>query len=1098
MQSFLGSHRLNAGNSLTNTLLRFENQVLFKTLARIAVAALLAMGLTPQAAQATGCSLSGVGDAQNPYELDTATDFDAMAICDGAGKYFILTHDIDFGGLHFGPHALLGHLDGHGHSISGFVSEVSQDISGDVDRGFFSRLEAGSSVKSLSLTGVVSGSERAGVLAGYAIDSLISEVLVMSSRVQSEGIAGGLVGTALNTELEEVVVSDTWVRGKAGVGGVVGVWDASSLTTLGPMYFDDANIHLETNAETSIRALGSLVGQLTVGSESYFVDSGSTFAVLISTAPNLVGVAVGGLVGKVNTTAASSSLSFVRTFQEENHISLFTELNGEYPADVVNVPSAYIGEIETASDNDPMSIFIQDSYSVVRMPDENSNSRFFYLTKFDNTVNGSVQVDNLHVWTGYTDTELVLPAATVKQESLVEFSHIKYYQRAGFGVYQPLDNDDLMGAYDFYWYFAPFFDQNMPVPAWLFFRGWIDPSSNARYPDLNFAMSPPEPGPSSYNNYSIQGESWIDVAAEDRIYLETFTTNNPRIDSSYDDRQFQYIPAGIACDNSYQLITAEQNRNGIFLIGRPDRNPALSGISCYQGDDLYDYTGDDFPGAFDIGFDVPLGDENVRYIYPQTNGRLDLSQDDASYSGSMFESTLTEMGGFAPLGLDQVYFQQNSAFYAAKIQLNGQRATVFSWENMSPYFVAPELNWVDEPQTQQLASFQVVFQEKANGHVEVWYNYDRFSFIAEDVEGDALPYFTIDAAKDVNPGTNLINVGEQRLQGTGCFSANVSGYLGIDGTSSITDTSWLTLPTNEENYISILYFSQLEAESNQLALYLDDTCTTELIISERQNVERDGVVHLSIHADSAVRGVPIGFAKKPHTDGTIPYHFEFFQNVPLAELVDGGDSELISTSIGTDVPGRVAYNLGLPIPTNTGGGATSYSGPIISVTGITAKAGETITVKGTNLSTVKSAIIENKQVPVTAQESSIQFTVPEDLAAGKYSLKLVSSYGTLQLGEILQIVDQRVNVEPLVATSVKRLGNSVRIAAFDLVGVGKVQYFLNGKEIAWVNVSDETNPKLRKRGSSNYFVRSLALAAGKNVIEIQVSGERIRRVSYTR
>ena len=73
-----------------------------------------------------------------------------------------------------------------------------------------------------------------------------------------------------------------------------------------------------------------------------------------------------------------------------------------------------------------------------------------------------------------------------------------------------------------------------------------------------------------------------------------------------------------------------------------------------------------------------------------------------------------------------------------------------------------------------------------------------------------------------------------------------------------------------------------------------------------------------------------------------------------------------------------------------------------------------------------------------------------------------------------------------------------KVYSKNVVGVGKVQFFLNGREIAWIRAVDESDPKLRTANGYHYLVRTLDLELGKNVIEIYVDGERVRRVAYTR
>jgi hypothetical protein len=81
---------------------------------------------------------------------------------------------------------------------------------------------------------------------------------------------------------------------------------------------------------------------------------------------------------------------------------------------------------------------------------------------------------------------------------------------------------------------------------------------------------------------------------------------------------------------------------------------------------------------------------------------------------------------------------------------------------------------------------------------------------------------------------------------------------------------------------------------------------------------------------------------------------------------------------------------------------------------------------------------------------------------------------------------------------------TVKFYARDLVGAGKVRFMLNGREIGWVRAIDTTDPKLRVADSGPmagraYFVRTARLEPGrKNVLEIYVAGERVRRVAYGR
>ena len=82
--------------------------------------------------------------------------------------------------------------------------------------------------------------------------------------------------------------------------------------------------------------------------------------------------------------------------------------------------------------------------------------------------------------------------------------------------------------------------------------------------------------------------------------------------------------------------------------------------------------------------------------------------------------------------------------------------------------------------------------------------------------------------------------------------------------------------------------------------------------------------------------------------------------------------------------------------------------------------------------------------------------------------------------------------------SIRRKGEDLaKIYFFQPVNQGKIQFFLNGKEIAWVNATSPSDAKLRREGELSYLVRTVELEPGKNVIEIFVDGERVRRTAYS-
>jgi hypothetical protein len=75
---------------------------------------------------------------------------------------------------------------------------------------------------------------------------------------------------------------------------------------------------------------------------------------------------------------------------------------------------------------------------------------------------------------------------------------------------------------------------------------------------------------------------------------------------------------------------------------------------------------------------------------------------------------------------------------------------------------------------------------------------------------------------------------------------------------------------------------------------------------------------------------------------------------------------------------------------------------------------------------------------------------------------------------------------------------TVKMYAKNIVGVGKVQFFLNGEEIAWVRAATAADSKLREANGAYYLVRTVDLVEGqKNALEIYVDGVRIERNAYS-
>ena len=183
----------------------------------------------------------------------------------------------------------------------------------------------------------------------------------------------------------------------------------------------------------------------------------------------------------------------------------------------------------------------------------------------------------------------------------------------------------------------------------------------------------------------------------------------------------------------------------------------------------------------------------------------------------------------------------------------------------------------------------------------------------------------------------------------------------------------------------------------------------------------------------------------------------------------------------------------------------SYSGPWIGSPQMTAIAGSDLVLSGSKLTTINKLSIAGTTVSfLSISDTELRITVPAALMAGTYDLVVESSYGKLIIQSAIVVQsaiasDTPASTEDSAKPWTKKLDEaSVKIYTKDLVGAGKVQFFFNGKEIAWVNATSADDPKLRTANGSQYLVRTVYLVEGqKNVLEVWVEGVRAWRAAYS-
>ena len=183
-----------------------------------------------------------------------------------------------------------------------------------------------------------------------------------------------------------------------------------------------------------------------------------------------------------------------------------------------------------------------------------------------------------------------------------------------------------------------------------------------------------------------------------------------------------------------------------------------------------------------------------------------------------------------------------------------------------------------------------------------------------------------------------------------------------------------------------------------------------------------------------------------------------------------------------------------------------YTGPLLNTySDRNPSIGDEVTISGLRLNLVTSCTIDGVTAVMSNQSAdSFTITIPAGLRPGPKDLVITSSAGTLTVQDALTVsAAVEDSSEPVSAVSAKgwtkKLNDSsVKIYAKDVVGVGKVQIFFKGKEIAWVRATSAGDTKLRTANGAHFLVRTVELVKGqKNILEVHLDGIRIKRAAYS-
>jgi len=221
-----------------------------------------------------------------------------------------------------------------------------------------------------------------------------------------------------------------------------------------------------------------------------------------------------------------------------------------------------------------------------------------------------------------------------------------------------------------------------------------------------------------------------------------------------------------------------------------------------------------------------------------------------------------------------------------------------------------------------------------------------------------------------------------------------------------------------------------------------------------------------------------------------------FASDPPAEIEPAGLTVGVTGSSTTVFQAALWGITTIKAPAATG--SAPYLGPVVKSVS-DAAAGSTVYVTGQTLGTVTSVEVDGIKISVTdATPNAFSFKLPASVAPGVKDLKVLSSFGFLTAQASLRVLSPNESTQGTRGqwSKLQANGNSVKLYAKAPVNQGKIQFFKDGKEIAWIRATDLSDPKLSFASTTPYLVRTVNLTPGKNRFEIKIDGQRVWFATY--
>lgn len=225
---------------------------------------------------------------------------------------------------------------------------------------------------------------------------------------------------------------------------------------------------------------------------------------------------------------------------------------------------------------------------------------------------------------------------------------------------------------------------------------------------------------------------------------------------------------------------------------------------------------------------------------------------------------------------------------------------------------------------------------------------------------------------------------------------------------------------------------------------------------------------------------------------------------PSTDVGVGLHYDLGNTGAGTSIirNSYIIFAASLSAVQETAPAELIYEGPILSkfsTRTLDVCKPTSVTIAGTRLAGITGSVNGVPVNVISTTDTSAVIEVPAGLTPGnKINLVVNSSYGTLTFQNAFDIPAATCAADLSKGrwTQLQSDGKTVKIYAKDPIGDGKIQFFKDGKEIAWINAVDESDPKLSFASGYPYLVRSVVLNEGKNRFEIKLDGVRVWRATY--